>query len=150
MRGLPPELTLGDPRLDAQHAYLFQLLATTEANPKASPTEVGSLVKAMLTYCKVHFTYEEALMREAGWLQLPFQELDHQRILNHCMDLAERIGHSSRAGLPAGVGGLTQPLIAETLRAWLTDHIMRPTYGDVAFVAWERSRRETTKVVHGS
>ncbi|MFA6132526.1 MAG: hemerythrin family protein [Phycisphaerae bacterium] len=127
---------MGDPQLDAQHAFLFQLLDVAEQKPSMDPVEVASIVKAMLLYCRVHFTYEEAMMLAEGFPRLAEHVADHQRIVSRCMDLANRVGSGSRPGRPVIAGGLTQPLIVETLRAWLRDHIMGRGIGDACFVSW--------------
>lgn len=139
MRGLPPELILDDPRLDAQHAFLFQLLDTAE-KPGGSlvPSEVSALVKAMLMYCQTHFTYEEKLMREAGFPHMLIHERDHARLALECRDLLNRTGNPGTARIP---GGLTQHTVAQTLRSWLFAHILNESHGDTAFVKWVRMNR---------
>lgn len=140
MRGLPPELILGDPRLDAQHAFLFQLLDMAD-KPKAplAPAEVGALVKAMMLYCQTHFTYEEKLMRESGFPHMLMHEREHAKLTAECMDLLGRLGN---AGCPGTIGSLSQSLVAQTLRCWLFRHILNTKHGDAAFVAWAKMNRE--------
>jgi hemerythrin-like metal-binding protein len=139
MRGLPPELILGDARLDAQHAFLFQLLDMAE-KPGASlvPSEVSALVKAMLMYCQTHFSYEEKLMRESGFPHTLIHERDHAKLAIECKDLMGRIGNHGSARIP---GGLTQAIVAQTLRSWLFAHILNESHGDIAFVKWVRMNR---------
>lgn len=138
MRCLPPELILKDPKLNAQHEFLFQLLDMAEKQrPTTSPAEVATLVKAMLLYCKTHFAYEESLMAADGWPGLTAHAADHARFQRRCIDLTESVGTVSRPGIP---GGVSARLVAQTLRMWLQDHILQPQSGDVAYVAWHRAR----------
>lgn len=138
MRCLPPELILKDPKLNAQHEFLFQLLDMAEKQgTTTSPAEVATLVKAMLLYCKTHFAYEESLMAADGWPGLVAHAADHALFQRRCIDLTESIGISSRPGVP---GGLSAQLVSQTLRTWLHDHILQATTGDVAYVAWHRAQ----------
>lgn len=128
-RALPSDLHLGDPRLDAQHASLFQLLSLANGRTLTS-AELASTVKAMLLYALEHFTYEERLMADVAWPGLEAHRKLHEQFKTKCMGL------SQLAMQPSGVSG---HVVVQCLSNYLREQILDPVNGDLAFVKFVKA-----------
>lgn len=149
MKHLPPDLVLGDARLDEHHAFLFALLQSAEQQTQTVLTsiELASLVKAMLLYALQHFVHEEALMAADQWPGLAEHKRLHLEFRRKCEELIQlgHNGHKSKSSewrVPVGglTGGLTSSMVLDTLRSYLREQISDRSTGDAAYVAWRRRR----------
>ncbi len=112
-----PTLALGHPVVDAQHETLFRHVADFAAavrRGEAAP-ELPELLAFITDYARIHFRYEEGLMREVGFPGLAEHQLEH-------VALTERLG-----GLVLALGAPPAPAEVEALEAfllaWLRGHV---------------------------
>ena len=109
---------VGHPRIDQQHAYLFELY-----NLIAEAFESGlghgvlePALQELLTYAYYHFREEEQLMERLGYRGLAAHRRSHQRLIAEVKVLITDF----RDGQPVRL----YELLA-LVRDWLIDHILQ-------------------------
>jgi hemerythrin len=80
---------IGDKIIDAQHEVWFQRINSfLEATDKESLTHCETL---MYQYTRIHFKYEETLMRSVSYPDLRIHMQQHSVLLNHLTEIAVQI-----------------------------------------------------------
>jgi hemerythrin len=106
-------------KFDHQHQHLFEitnkLIEHFDTSPK-DPGLVSETLKEMINYAREHFTDEEVLMREYGYPEIDSHKKQHDYFINTTAELA--ISFMDNKNTAAGE-------IAEFLKLWLTNHILK-------------------------
>ena len=111
------EYSTGIVKIDAQHAYLFELanrLLKKGTHPQDNNLLDG-IIRELNDYVETHFAYEEAIMAEAKYDHLEEHKKLHQ-IMRTRLDLFTA---QLREGVFSGSD------LSDFLEQWLTLHIMR-------------------------
>jgi hemerythrin len=111
-----PEYSVNIKTIDSQHQELVNMLnrlfvavAQREGNKV-----IGSILEALRSYTKTHFSLEERLMKLAGYPYLEAHKLEHQKLSDQLDELCKK--HQSE----------DKPIYFEVLRFlknWLKEHI---------------------------
>lgn len=106
------DLELGEPEIDADHQYLFELTnrviqAATTGEDIPSYEETRD---ALIAYTNEHFTREEAYMAETGYPGLEEHKASHEALRTDCVKVLENRNDAE---------------LASFLMEWLMDHIMK-------------------------
>ncbi|WP_455233881.1 bacteriohemerythrin [Thiogranum longum] len=104
------------PEIDSQHATLIGLvndLHDAMTQRKDSPA-LDEIITALIEHTQQHFDYEEQLMLQSQYPEYPKHKEDHDRLMQHIMDLADRY----RSG-----DLLLSFAVMVDLKAWATIHI---------------------------
>lgn len=107
---------LNVPEIDSQHATLIGLVNRLhQAMLQRQDREtLDGIVSELLDHTRKHFDYEEQLMLSCEYPDYPKHKADHDRLLQHVLDLAERY----RSG-----DLLLSFAVMVDLKAWATIHI---------------------------
>jgi hemerythrin len=108
-----PEYCLGDPLIDAQHERLFAL-----ANVVLQTKDLPGIMKAILQlseYTRVHFSAEEALMRERNYAHIEEHHALHEHLLQK-LSMASSPVAADRNGFHVAVHSL--------MKDWILQHIL--------------------------
>ena len=112
-----PIYEVGVPEIDAQHkqlmGYVNQMFDAMVANSGADA--VGEVLEQLLAYTKMHFEFEERLMRHGKAVGFEAHQATHQMLLARVLELKERNA--------AGEERVDEKAI-DLLRDWLVDHIL--------------------------
>ncbi len=103
---------IGDPEVDQQHQYLFEL--TNEFMAVDSISALRSLLMTLYKHTREHFELEEALMRKIDFPQLDIHQEHHNLLLR-------RLGELS---MDVGKGYMNKPAINALMNEWATKHIL--------------------------
>ena len=98
--------------MDEQHKRLIDLINRLRASE-----DMGiafDTIMGMFDYASVHFRAEEALLRKAGYSELPTQEREHQLFLDKAVVFSKKDLSDPRMGTE----------IVLFLRTWLLHHIL--------------------------
>lgn len=107
------QYSVGDPKLDQQHAHLFEL-ANTLAKHIAEPEVVAETIKRLHRYVEAHFAYEEMQMENAKYEHLKEHRNMHT-LMRTRLDLLT-------AQLKAGQ--FNRHELLAFMESWLTEHIL--------------------------
>jgi len=113
---------IGDPEVDQQHQYLFEL--TNEFIAADSLREMRSLIMLLYKHTREHFEQEEALMRRVDFPELAAHQELHNRLLRRLSDLS----------MDVGKGYMNKPAIVALMTDWATKHIPQDDLKVVAFM----------------
>lgn len=117
------EYSTGIPKIDSQHAYLFELAnRLTRAVAGGRSQEVLSdIIRELNDYVASHFSYEESVMEQAHYEGLAVHRQMHEKMREELARYA--------AELTAGT--LNAATLSKFLERWLTGHIM---HEDMAYI----------------
>lgn len=102
--------------IDEQHRVFVEMIAELGERIENGQERQGLLdaLQGMTAYAAFHFTDEEALMRQAGYVDLPAHRKLHAHFLSRCEALDLTSGTARRPAALAALG---------YLMAWLLGHI---------------------------
>ncbi len=113
-----PQYSLNIEAIDQQHQVLVTLLrqlqeAMWEGRGQAFQK---TLLRQLVDYTRVHFSFEEEMLREAGYESLAEHIEQHSLLTGQVVELLQRIqdGHV-----------ISNTTLMLMLRHWLTDHILK-------------------------
>lgn len=90
------ELKLGIEELDKQHETILEdfnkIFDTAEAK---NPSEVIIHTTCLIDYWKVHFRYEEELMRQQKYHEYDTHKSEHENIISKLLNIEEMLATSS-------------------------------------------------------
>ncbi|MBS0616680.1 MAG: hemerythrin family protein [Spirochaetes bacterium] len=111
------QYSVGVPKIDQQHAYLFELANRLAKNAGVDNRwgELGDIIAELHKYVDTHFTYEEEIMAQAHYDELEKHKKMHD-LMRTRLDLLT-------AQLKQGL--LNRSELIEFLEEWLTIHILR-------------------------
>lgn len=117
------EYSTGIPKIDSQHAYLFELAnRLTRAVASGRSQEVlADIIRELNEYVANHFSYEESVMEQAHYDALVPHRKMHEKMREELAKYA--------AELTAGT--LDAATLSKFLEHWLTQHIM---HEDMAYI----------------
>lgn len=112
-----PKMSVGIAKIDKQHQGLFDIINQIhDGMLQGRGKEVlGPAIANLTQYTKVHFSEEEALLRQHGYTKLPEHLKMHESFRGRLAEL--------EAQFKAGTAALAVSTI-DFLRDWLTKHIM--------------------------
>jgi len=104
------------PAIDTQHRQLVDIINQlhTAMSQGAGPDVLGGLIDTLIEHTRTHFRDEERLMTDAGFPGLAKHKAEHDRLLQHIVDLAQRF----RAG-----DALLSFAVMIELKGWALVHI---------------------------
>jgi hemerythrin len=73
---------------------------------------VRAVLARLCAYVEVHFAYEEQVMRENGFPELPQHRLLHDKLRQQTLNLVEEMDH------------LTSHSMLQFLKEWFVEHIL--------------------------
>ncbi len=104
--------SVGVPALDEQHKRLIDLINNLrDSDRKGIALET---VTGMIEYASVHFKAEEALLRQAGYSELPTQQREHKAFIDQAEAVSKKDLNDPR----------TATELVRYLHAWLLHHIL--------------------------
>ena len=114
---------IGDPEVDQQHQYLFEL--TNEFIAADSLGAMRSLMIQLYKHTREHFEREEELMRRVKFPGLTLHQEQHNQLLRRLSELS----------MDVGKGYMNKPAIIDLMTDWATKHIPQEDAQVVAFMA---------------
>jgi hemerythrin-like metal-binding protein len=117
------EYSTGIPKIDSQHAYLFELAnRLTRAVAGGRSQEVLSeIIRELNDYVASHFSYEESVMEQAHYAGLAVHRQMHEKMREELAQYAAQLA----------AGTLNAATLSKFLERWLTGHIM---HEDMAYI----------------
>lgn len=117
------EYSTGIPKIDSQHAYLFELAnRMTRAVAGGRSQEVLSeIIRELNDYVASHFSYEESVMEQAHYDGLAVHRQMHEKMREELASYASELV----------AGTLSAAALSKFLERWLTEHIM---HEDMAYI----------------
>ena len=123
-----PDVVLGIPKLDEEHAVQLQLLrAAQEMISRNKPDMAIAVLYQLGEFTRGHFQAEEQLMKQTAYPGLAEHRNEHQLFLQQVQALLETVNESGKATTAPG-----------TLESWLAHHIQT---ADRTFASYEKSHR---------
>lgn len=113
---------IGDPEVDQQHQYLFEL--TNEFIAADSLSAMRSLMILLYKHTREHFEAEEQLMRSVSFPGLALHQEHHNQLLSRLSELS----------MDVGKGFMNKPAIVGLMTDWATKHIPLEDAQVVAFM----------------
>ncbi len=122
-------MSVGNMMIDQQHKRLVEMVNTIyQAISQGKGDEVmNDTLSGLITYTKNHFIQEEKFMQQIGFPGLAAHQKIHQDLTAKAQDIADQIKAGKR------VSSVT---VANFLKQWLTDHIMKE---DMKYAAHNRA-----------
>ncbi len=117
------EYSTGIPKIDSQHAYLFELanrLSRALASGRSDDVLAG-IVQELTEYVNTHFTYEESVMDKANYESAVQHKDMHRKMKEQLAEYVVQLQNKT----------LTAQMLSKFLEAWLTGHIM---HEDMAYI----------------
>ncbi len=115
------EYCIGHPEIDEQHQEWVKII--NELHDKLldeQEKQLGLLTNkslvAMLSYCEMHFKFEENYMEEIGYPAFAEHKVMHEKFMESVVDLFEK--HMSNEVL------LLNSQLMKILKNWLVQHIL--------------------------
>jgi hemerythrin len=104
-------------RFDADHQQLFSIINELHEGMKAGRGKdaMNGALSKLLGYTERHFTAEEAVMKQLGYIQLPAHIEQHRKFTGKIKEVADQY--------KAGAAGLSVDVL-DFLTQWLSQHIM--------------------------
>jgi hemerythrin-like metal-binding protein len=117
------EYSTGIPKIDSQHAYLFELAnRLTRAVAGGRSQEVLSeIIRELNDYVASHFSYEESVMEQAHYEGLAVHRQMHEKMREELAQYAAQLA----------AGTLNAATLSKFLERWLTGDIM---HEDMAYI----------------
>lgn len=111
-----PALSVGIEVIDSQHRRIVDYINELEGALQRHDREaVGIVIKLMIDYTITHFSFEEALMEQAGYKLVDEHRRVHEDFTRRMRNYQRRFGAGE---------DVTRSLMSD-LRLWLTNHIKR-------------------------
>ncbi len=109
--------SVGIPQINEQHKTLIKLINDLHEAMRAGQgsQQVGKILDELVRYTKVHFSYEETLLRQKGYSKFAEHQAVHKKLTAQVVDLQEK----QRAGRL-----MLTVEVMQFLKNWLADHIM--------------------------
>lgn len=122
--------SVGIPLIDRHHRMLIAFInGLGESMERGSDaTQIGRILDELVTYTKMHFSYEEALFDQYGYPQQLEHRDYHRRLVSKVQNFVERY--------KSGNADFGSELL-EFLRHWLSHHILED---DMAYSAFLREK----------
>ena len=104
-------------RFDADHQQLFSIINELHEGMKAGRGKdaMNGVLSKLLGYTERHFTAEEAVMKQLGYIQLPAHIEQHRKFTGKIKEVADQY--------KAGAAGLSVDVL-DFLTKWLSQHIV--------------------------
>ncbi len=111
-----PEYSVNIKSIDNQHQELVNMLNRLfiAVSVREGNKVIGSILEALRSYTKTHFSLEERLMQQANYADLEAHKLEHQKLIEQLDQLCQKHLQEEK------------PIYFEMLRflkTWLRDHI---------------------------
>ena len=89
---LEDSLKLGIPEIDSQHETLIGLVNLLHETmlQGANRAALDGLLSQLLEHTRAHFAYEEQLMSQYNYPEYEVHKSEHNRLMQHLLDLAKR------------------------------------------------------------
>jgi len=113
---------VGDPEVDQQHQYLFEL--TNDFIAADGLGDMRALMILLYKHTREHFEAEEALMRRVEFPALASHQESHNQLLRRLSELS----------MDVGKGYMNKPAIVALMTEWATKHIPLEDAQVVAFM----------------
>lgn len=115
------EYCIGIPEIDEQHIEWVNIINSLhESLLNEQEKELGLLTSkalaAMLSYCEMHFKFEENYMEELGYPNLAEHKTLHKRFMENIIELFDQ--HASNEVV------LLNSQLMKILKNWLVQHIL--------------------------
>lgn len=111
-------LSVGIPKIDVQHRVLISFVNDAHRLLKEPERreEMDVILSNLMDYAKVHFYFEETLLRDSGYAALPEHEREHR---GYCVTMG-RLYEKHLAQ-----HGRIDFELCHFLKSWLSDHILK-------------------------
>lgn len=86
-----PQLSVGQPSIDADHKHLIMYLNDLNAAmtaPTFSPAKVGKILVKLIEYTQEHFTREERIMQQVGYPKFEEHARQHRDAVRALSELS--------------------------------------------------------------
>ena len=103
---------IGDPEIDQQHQYLFEL--TNEFMAVDGLSNLRSLLMLLYKHTREHFEKEEEFMRKVGFPEIEVHQEHHNQLLRRLSELS----------MDVGKGYMNKPAINALMSDWANKHIL--------------------------
>ena len=103
---------IGDPEVDQQHQYLFEL--TNEFMAVEGLSNLRGLLMLLYKHTREHFEKEEELMRKIGFPELEVHQEHHNLLLRRLSELS----------MDVGKGYMNKPAINAMMTDWANKHVL--------------------------
>jgi len=109
-------LKLGIPEIDSQHETMISLVNLIHETmlQGADKAALDGLLSRLLEHTQTHFAYEEELMSRYNYPGYEAHKSEHNRLMQHLIDLAERYSNGEL---------LLSFAVALELKGWAAVHI---------------------------
>ncbi len=110
------EYSVGVPKIDQQHAYLFELanrLFQHMGMPDATQI-IDDTITELHRYVDTHFAYEEAILKKADYEHYEEHKQMHELMRTRLDLLTQQLKQ----------GALNRQDLVEFMESWLTEHII--------------------------
>ncbi len=117
------EYSTGIPKIDSQHAYLFELanrLSRSLASGRSDEV-LANIVQELNEYVSTHFAYEESVMQKAHYDAFIQHQAMHQKMREQLAEYVVQLQNKT----------LSAQALSAFLETWLTQHIL---HEDMAYI----------------
>ncbi|AFM10834.1 bacteriohemerythrin [Turneriella parva] len=117
------EYSTGIPKIDSQHAYLFELanrLSRSLASGRSDEI-LANIIQELNEYVTTHFAYEESVMQNAHYDALVQHQAMHQKMREQLGEYVVQLQNKT----------LSAQALSKFLETWLTQHIL---HEDMAYI----------------
>jgi hemerythrin len=115
---LEDDLKLNIPEIDSQHETLIGLINLLHETmlQGADRADLDKLLSQLLAHTQTHFAYEEQLMSQYNYPECGAHKSEHNRLMQHLVDLAKRYNQGDLL--------LSFAIVLE-LKGWAVVHIQK-------------------------
>jgi len=103
---------IGDPDIDQQHQYLFELI--NEFMVVDSLSNLRALLMLLYKHTREHFEKEEELMRKIDFPEYAVHQEHHNQLLRRLSELS----------MDVGKGYMNKPAINALMSDWASKHVL--------------------------
>ena len=121
------EYSTGIPKIDSQHAYLFELanrLARALASGRSDEV-LANIVQELNEYVNTHFAYEESVMQQAHYDSFVQHQAMHKKMREQLAEYVVQLQNKT----------LSAQALSKFLEVWLTEHILHEDRAYIPAVA---------------
>ncbi|OOZ37684.1 bacteriohemerythrin [Solemya velesiana gill symbiont] len=118
------QLSLGNEIIDMEHRYLIclvNMVTHSLAHPQDSLDDLKYATEQLVDYTKKHFEHEERIQLKIQYAGYADHKAAHQKLMSKIGELHNEIMAMEEASQIEGKGDE----IAELLRSWLLDHVIK-------------------------